>query len=50
MTDAQCQPIVDALGDDLDELIGLLNPWGASIRDAGGYPAAGPHDLAGLSR
>ena len=45
-TDAQCRPIVDALGDDLDELLGILLPWGASIRDAAGYPASGPHDLA----
>jgi helix-turn-helix protein len=49
MTDAQCKPILDALGDDLDELLGILTPWGAAIRDAGGYPASGPHDLAGLS-
>jgi len=45
-TDAQCRPIIDALGDDLDELLGILHPWGASIRDAAGYPASGPHDLA----
>ncbi|MBA2282494.1 MAG: hypothetical protein H0W25_14885 [Acidimicrobiia bacterium] len=49
-TDAQCRPIVDALGDDLDELVTLLAPWGAAIRAAGGYPASGPHDLAGLAR
>jgi hypothetical protein len=24
-------------------------PWGNAIRDAKGYPASGPHDLAGLS-
>lgn len=45
-TDAQCAPIIDALGDDLDELVGILRPWGAAIKDAKGYPAAGPHDLA----
>jgi hypothetical protein len=45
-TDAQCAPMVDALGDDLDELVGILNPWGAAIRAAGGYPAQGPHELA----
>ncbi len=49
-TDAQCAPIVEALGDDLDELVGLLLPWGAAIRDAAGYPASGPHDLADLAR
>jgi hypothetical protein len=45
-TDRQCQPILDALGDDLDELVALLRPWGAAIRDAGGYLPSGPHDLA----
>jgi hypothetical protein len=45
-TDAQCEPIVDALGADLDELVGILASWGAAIRDAGGYPPQGPHDLA----
>src|SRR5579871_671950 len=49
-TDAQCAPMLDALGDDgLEELIGLLRPWGKAIRDAGGYPAQGPHELAALS-
>ena len=28
-TDAQCEVIVDALGERFDELIGLLTPWGA---------------------
>jgi hypothetical protein len=45
-TDRQCRPIVEALGDDLDELLGILVPWGEAIRDAHGYPASGPHDLA----
>jgi hypothetical protein len=46
-TDAQCAPMLDVLGNDgLEELIGLLGPWGQSIRDAGGYPPQGPHDLA----
>jgi hypothetical protein len=48
-TDAQCRPIVEALGDDHDELVGLLGPWGVQVRAAGGYPASGPHDLAGLT-
>jgi hypothetical protein len=47
-TDAQCTVIVDTLGDGLDELIGVLTPWGQSIRGAGGYPPQGPHDLAPL--
>ena len=45
-TDAQCTPMLDALGNGFDELIGLLTPWGQAIRDAGGYPAQGPHELA----
>jgi hypothetical protein len=49
-TDRQCRPIVDALGDDLDELLGILLPWGEAIRSAGGYPASGPHDLADAIR
>ena len=44
-TDRQCQPILDALGDDIDELTERLLPWGAEIRAQGGYLAAGPHDL-----
>jgi hypothetical protein len=50
-TDAQCRPVLDALdalGDGTDELIGLLAPWGQAIREAGGYPPQGPHDLAPL--
>ena len=45
-TDAQCEPVLVALGDNLDEVIGVLAPWGQAVRDAGGYPAQGPHDLA----
>jgi hypothetical protein len=45
-TDRACRPVVESLGDDADELIELLRPWGVAIRDAGGYPASGPHDLA----
>ena len=45
-TDAQCEVIVDALGDRFDELMDLMTPWGAAVREAGGYPPQGPHDLA----
>jgi hypothetical protein len=45
-TDACCRPFVDALGDGLDELVGILRTWGRAVMDAGGYPGAGPHDLA----
>jgi hypothetical protein len=49
-TDAQMRPIEHALADDLDELVGILAPWGAAIRAAKGYPSSGPHDLADLAR
>jgi hypothetical protein len=45
-TDRHCRPVIDALGDDLDELLGILEPWGAAIRKGGGYLSAGPDDLA----
>jgi hypothetical protein len=45
-TDAQCEPIVAALGDRGDELVALLTSWGDAIKAAGGYPAQGPHELA----
>jgi helix-turn-helix protein len=45
-TDGQCEVIADTLGDDFDELVALLAPWGQAIRAAGGYPPQGPHDLA----
>jgi hypothetical protein len=48
-TDVQMNPVVAALGDDLQELVDILLPWGAAIRDAKGYPASGPHDLADLA-
>jgi hypothetical protein len=49
-TDRQCRPIVEALGDELDELVDILLPWGEQIRAGHGYPASGPHDLANLSK
>jgi hypothetical protein len=48
-TDRQCQPIIASLGDDFDDVMGVLEPMGQMIRDQGGYPASGPHDLAGAS-
>lgn len=38
--------MVEAPGDDLDKLLGILRSWGEAIRAAHGYPASGPHDLA----
>jgi hypothetical protein len=45
-TDRQCQPIIDALGDGLHELVTILAGWSKAIRAAHAYPAAGPMDLA----
>jgi hypothetical protein len=45
-TDRVCQPALDALGDDVEELLAIVGPWGAAIRQASGYLAGGPHDLA----
>ena len=45
-TDQMCRPLTDALGEDADELVALLAPWGAEIRAQGGYLRSGPHDLA----
>jgi len=49
-TDRHCRPIVEAIGDDMDDLLGVLQPWGRAIRAAGGYLAAGPNDLAARIR
>lgn len=45
-TDEGCAPIVAGLADDLDELVGLVGGWSQQLQSAGGYPAAGPQDLA----
>jgi hypothetical protein len=44
-TDEGCAPIVAGLGDDLDELVGLVGGWSRQLQSVGGYPA-GPQDLA----
>ncbi len=49
VTDALCRPIVEALGDDWEELVAILGSWSAAVQAAGGYPGSGPHDLAGLT-
>jgi hypothetical protein len=49
VTDQACQPIVDNLGADLDELVGILAGWSKAVQAAGGYPQTGPHDLAELA-
>ena len=49
LTDQQCRPIINSLGDDFDEVLEALEPMGRAIRTQGGYPASGPHDLADAS-
>jgi len=48
-TDAQMAATVAALGDDLQELVDVLLPWGEAVRTQKGYPSSGPHDLANLA-
>lgn len=45
-TDLQMQPVLAALGDDLDDLVSQLSTWGTAVREAKGYPSDGPHELA----
>lgn len=45
-TDAQLAPALDALGDEVDELCAIMEPWGATVRAGKGYLPSGPHDLA----
>jgi hypothetical protein len=47
-TDRQCRPVIESLGDDVDDVINLLRPLGKAIRAQRGYPPSGPHDMAGL--
>lgn len=44
-TDRQCRPIVAALGEEVDELVGLLHGWSRRVVDAAGYPTIGPSAL-----
>lgn len=37
-TDAQMAPALEALGDELQELVDLLTPWGRQIMQGAGYP------------
>lgn len=43
-TDGAMTPAIDALGDDVEVLVSLLEPWGVAMRAAGGY-VGGPVDL-----
>ena len=41
-TDAACVPMVEALGDEAAELVGILRPWGDAIRATNGYYPSSP--------
>jgi hypothetical protein len=45
-TDAAMRPAIEALGAELDELVGVVQPWSAAVCQAGGYLPTGPHELA----
>jgi hypothetical protein len=45
-TDEQCAPVLDGLGDGFGDAVALLRRFSEAVREARGYPAAGPHDLA----
>jgi hypothetical protein len=44
------RPVIEAIGDAFDELIAILAPWGATVRDGLGYLPSGPHDLASAAQ
>lgn len=48
-TDVQMAAAVHALGDDAEELLSLLEPWGKAMVAAGGYPGAAT-DLLGRQK
>jgi hypothetical protein len=39
-TDLQETPIIEAIGDDFDELCAILEPWADAIREQKGYPSS----------
>lgn len=45
-TDRQMASVVASFGDDVDQVVAILETWGAAVRAGSGYPASGPHDLA----
>jgi hypothetical protein len=49
-TDTQMTVALEAMGDDLDRLLGLLTPWSQAVQTHKGYPASGPHELAEAAR
>ncbi len=48
-TDQQMARPVAAFGADLERVVTMLDGWSAAVRNACGYPASGPEDLAKLA-
>jgi hypothetical protein len=48
-TDGQDRPMVEALGDDLEELFALVEPWAEAIVAGKGYPAQAFQTVADLA-
>lgn len=49
-TDLQMTGAIEAMGESLDRLLGILTPWSQSVQTHKGYPASGPHELAEAAR
>jgi hypothetical protein len=49
-TDQQQAAVLAALGEDLDDVVGVLGRWSRAVQDAHGYPQSGPHELAEAAR
>lgn len=45
-TDKQMRPAMNAIEEDVAELLEILTPWAQSVKNACGYPKMGPQDLA----
>jgi hypothetical protein len=45
-TDVQMSGAISALGDEIDDLFTIMEPWGVAVRAGSGYLSSGPHDLA----
>lgn len=48
-TDEQCAPVLAGLGGGFECAVSHLRRFSAAVREAHGYPAAGPHDLAAVT-
>lgn len=46
-TDLSTRAVIERIGDDHDELVGLLRPWADAVVASGGYPAPAPNLAVG---